>query len=96
MFGPDHPLIVQGDGSILLDAHHSRADDAKCHVLTSPVTPDGMGAAARYSARVGVRAVVAVLAGMLLPATSNNQLLLLHAQLHSRASAQFRLRIGNA
>ena len=28
MFGPDHPLIVQGDGSILLDAHHPRAEDA--------------------------------------------------------------------
>ena len=29
MFGADHPLIVQGDGSILLDAHHARADEAR-------------------------------------------------------------------
>lgn len=29
MFGPDHPLIVQGDGSILLDAHHARAEAAR-------------------------------------------------------------------
>jgi DNA excision repair protein ERCC-3 len=29
MFGPDHPLIVQGDGSILLDAHHPRAEEAR-------------------------------------------------------------------
>jgi len=29
VFGPDHPLIVQGDGSILLDAHHARAEEAR-------------------------------------------------------------------
>jgi DNA excision repair protein ERCC-3 len=32
MFGPDHPLIVQGDGSILLDAHHARADEARAAI----------------------------------------------------------------
>ncbi len=32
MFGPDHPLIVQSDGSILLDAHHPRADEARAAV----------------------------------------------------------------
>ncbi|MBL9086201.1 MAG: DEAD/DEAH box helicase [Planctomycetia bacterium] len=29
MFSPDHPLIVQGDGSILLDAHHAKAEEAR-------------------------------------------------------------------
>ncbi len=29
MFSPDHPVLVQADGSILLDAHHARADDAR-------------------------------------------------------------------
>ncbi len=32
MFGPDHPLIIQGDGSILLDAHHARADEARAAI----------------------------------------------------------------
>jgi DNA excision repair protein ERCC-3 len=29
VFSPDHPLIVQGDGSILLDAHHAKAEEAR-------------------------------------------------------------------
>ncbi len=29
MFSPDHPLIVQSDGSILVDAHHPRYDEAR-------------------------------------------------------------------
>ena len=29
MFSPDHPVLVQADGSILLDAHHARADEAR-------------------------------------------------------------------
>jgi DNA excision repair protein ERCC-3 len=29
LFSPDHPLIVQSDGSILVDAHHARYDEAR-------------------------------------------------------------------
>ncbi|MCE9636776.1 MAG: helicase-associated domain-containing protein [Planctomycetes bacterium] len=29
MFSPEHPVLVQADGSILLDAHHARADEAR-------------------------------------------------------------------
>lgn len=29
MFTPDHPLRVQADGSILVDAHHTRYDEAR-------------------------------------------------------------------
>jgi len=29
VFSPDHPVIAQADGSILLDAHHPRADEAR-------------------------------------------------------------------
>ena len=29
MFSPDQPLVVQSDGSILLDAHHARAEEAR-------------------------------------------------------------------
>ena len=29
MFSPDHPLIVQSDGSILVDAHHPRYEEAR-------------------------------------------------------------------
>lgn len=32
VFGPDHPLIVQSDGSILLDAHHEKADEARAAI----------------------------------------------------------------
>lgn len=29
MFTPDHPVVVQADGSILVDAHHPRYEDAR-------------------------------------------------------------------
>jgi DNA excision repair protein ERCC-3 len=32
MFDPDHPLIVQGDRSILLDAHQPRAEEARAAI----------------------------------------------------------------